>query len=515
MSEISNDSLKKIGKGTLIVLLGTLAGLSFLFLIKIIIARYGTESQYGIFSLALAASSIFAMIATLGLDVGTARYVAYFRGKGETAKIRDTISASIQFPVLASILLCLLLFFTSEIIATKIFNDPGLVLPLRIFAFSIPLLTLIGAFTSIFQGFDRVQENVYFQNMLRNGLFVLLLLPIIFLGLPFIAIFYAYLASLVLCAVAFLLYTFKKLPVKLAIKPSASPVRKELLLFSLPLLGFRALQMVMSYADTLMLGYFKTSDAVGLYNVASPLARVFTNFRFALAFIYTPITTGLYAQNLLPEIRRNYTIVTKWYCSAALPLFLILFLFSDTTLHLLFGANYMPASQALRILSLGFIIGEFLGPNGATLVAIGKTRFLMWASGAATGINVVLNAVLIPQWGIVGASIATAISIVFFCVIKYIKVHTLLKVNPLSKNLLKSAIISIGLIFFISFLVRNFLDVTLWMLPLLLILFYGIYFLVTLFSKSLDQEDIMMLDAIEKRIGVDTTRIRKIVRRFL
>jgi len=53
------------------------------------------------------------------------------------------------------------------------------------------------------------------------------------------------------------------------------------------------------------------------------------------------------------------------------------------------------------------------------------------------------------------------------------------------------------------------------MLPLILILFYGIYFLVVLFSKSFDQEDIMLLTTIEKKMGVDITPIKKILRRFL
>ena len=49
MAENTNESLNKIGKGTIIVLVGTIVGLLFAFISRIIIARYGTESQYGIF----------------------------------------------------------------------------------------------------------------------------------------------------------------------------------------------------------------------------------------------------------------------------------------------------------------------------------------------------------------------------------------------------------------------------------------------------------------------------------
>lgn len=515
MAENTNESLKKIGKGTIIVLVGTIVGLLFAFISRIIIARYGTESQYGIFSLALVVLNISVMIATLGLQDGTARYIAYFRGKNEIFNVHGVISASIQFATLASIILCLALFFTSDTIATMIFHDSELIFPLKIFAFSIPFLTLISIFVSIFRGLDRVKEKVYFQDILRNIFFLLLLLPIVFFGLSFTNVFYAYLISLALCAIALVLYAIKKLPMKLGSKVRINPVGKELLFFSLPLLGVSMLLMIISWTDTLMLGYFKTSDIVGLYNAASPLAH-FTNMPIgAMLFLYAPIISGLYAQNLLPELRRNYTIITKWSFSVTLPIILIFILFPEIVLSALFGANYIVASQALRILSIGFIIVNLLGPNGTTLMVIGETRFLMWASMAAAGTNIALNVALIPPLGIEGASIATAFSLALHCIIRHIKVHSLLKVNPLTKNLLKPAIIAVSLIFAIYLSVGYFLNVTFWMLPIIFVLFYALYFMAMLFSRSFDREDIDLFIAIEQKVGIDTTPLRKILRKFL
>ncbi|NMX21234.1 hypothetical protein C5S30_02110 [ANME-1 cluster archaeon GoMg4] len=179
------------------------------------------------FSLALVVLNISVMIATLGLQDGTARYIAYFRGKNEISNVHGVISASIQFATLASILLCLALFFASDTIATMIFHDSELIFPLKIFAFGIPFLTLITIFVSIFRGLDRVKEKVYFQDILRNVFFLLLLLPIVFFGLSFTNVFYAYLISLALCAIALVLYAIKKLPMKLGSKVSINPVGKE------------------------------------------------------------------------------------------------------------------------------------------------------------------------------------------------------------------------------------------------------------------------------------------------
>ena len=64
------------------------------FVSRIIIVRYITQSEYGIFSLALVLTSIFAAISTQGLSEGSTRYIAYFRGKKEEKvfKCEDKIS---------------------------------------------------------------------------------------------------------------------------------------------------------------------------------------------------------------------------------------------------------------------------------------------------------------------------------------------------------------------------------------------------------------------------------------
>ncbi|MGB3459335.1 MAG: oligosaccharide flippase family protein [Halobacteriota archaeon] len=83
MSENVNQSLQKIAKGTGIIFTGTIIGMLLAFVSRVIIVRYTTQSEYGIYSLALVIISIFVTISTLGLQQGSTRYIAYFRGKNE------------------------------------------------------------------------------------------------------------------------------------------------------------------------------------------------------------------------------------------------------------------------------------------------------------------------------------------------------------------------------------------------------------------------------------------------
>ena len=63
--------------------IGTIIGMLLGFVSRIIIVRYITQSEYGIYSLALVLVSIFVTISTLGLQEGSTRYIAYHRGKNE------------------------------------------------------------------------------------------------------------------------------------------------------------------------------------------------------------------------------------------------------------------------------------------------------------------------------------------------------------------------------------------------------------------------------------------------
>lgn len=520
MSEIVNESLQKVAKGTGIVFLGTIIGLLLAFASKVIVIRYITQSEYGILSLASVLASFFIVISTLGLQAGSTRQIAYYRGKNDILKVRSVVFSAMQMAVTASVLLSLVLFFTSNLISTNIFHSPELATPLKIYSLVIPFTALINIFTSIFRGFDRVGPMVYFENILRNALLPLLLIIVILFGLPFLGVVSVHVAATILSGIAFAIYTMKKSPLPIRVTMGeasaiATPMRKELLFFSLPLLVTAVIGLILGWTDTLMLGYFKTPDVVGLYNAASPLAVFVSSLTLgSMLFIYVPIASQLYSKGLTEELRRNYTVLTKWTTSAGMPLFLIFLLFPEAVLNSFFGANYVPAGIVLRILAIGFLIDNLSGPNGATLMVIGKTRFLMWVALAGAGTNVILNLVLIPPIGIVGASIASLIAIALVNIIRAVKLYSLTKAQPLSKNLLKPMVTSTGLISLIYILTKGVV-ITLWMLPLLFILFLGIYGLSILLTKSFDREDTRMLLAIEERLGLNLTLIKGFLKRFI
>ena len=516
MSEIVNQSLQKIAKGTGIVFIGTIIAMLLGFIGTIIIVRYLTTSEYGLFSLTLAVIGIIAGLSSLGLGDGAPRYIAYFRGKQDSKKIFSVIVSSIQITIIASVLCSLFVFFLSDTISMAILHSNDLSTILRILAITIPFSTLSGIIISIFRGFGVVEAKVYFNDVLQQILRISFFIAVVFFGLALIGTVYAYLGVVVITCAALVVYAVKKVPVLVGKVRDYEPMRKDLLYFSLPLFGQGILAIIITSTDKLMLGYFKTPDVVGLYSVALTLANLIPIALTSIAFIYVPIVSQLYAKNLFGEIKKTYAVLTKWGFSAALPIFLILFLFPDAVLNILFGARYMQAGIALQLLALGFLTHSFLGPNGLTLIVMGKTKLVLFNMLVRTIMNVFLNLLLIPMMGMFGAAIASAISLTTGNILASAELYLLSKTHPFTKNYLKPVIVSIILVFIISTLAKNLFDVLSFLTLLLFFaLFLVIYGLSMLFTRSFDNEDIMLLLAIEKRTGINTTPLKDILKRFL
>jgi O-antigen/teichoic acid export membrane protein len=157
----------------------------------------------------------------------------------------------------------------------------------------------------------------------------------------------------------------------------------------------------------------------------------------------------------------------------------------------------------------------FFGPNGMTLVAMGKIGLVLWANLLAAGANVVLNIILIPQWGINGAAFALLVSYLILNVFFSAKLYQLSKIHPFTKSYLKPILASGTIIAVIHVLTRSVPVVSYWMLPLIFILFLGVYGLCLVLTKSFDKEDIMILTAVGKRMGINVEPARRILEKFL
>ena len=510
-----DESLRKIAKGAGVSFIGAFIGMGLGYLSRMIIARWLGASDYGLIALGYAALMIGATLSLVGLPVGIQRFVSFYKGKGDKGRIKGTILGALKISFPLSLVFAILFFFYADWISIHVFHSHELIPVLRIFAIAIPFLVLADNIIHATIGFQDVKYRVYvtdlFQNIFKLGAIVALLA----LGFGVIGAAWGWALAIILTPFLAFYFLEKKVFPILNTKVKAISIDKELLSFSWPLIFTMVASMMMGWMDTLMLGYFLTASAVGIYNVALPTARLLTVAVKSIGVLFIPVASELYARNRKDELKSIYKVVTKWTLLIALPGFLLMALFSESIIRILFGAEYVGGATALSILAFAFFISSVLGPANYVLQTYGRTRIIMNGYFIGAGVNFVLNLLLIPIYDIRGAAIATGFSFSLVNIIYLFSVWQIGKIQPFRMGHLKPVFASIISVLVVYGLTKYFAGEALPILIAMLFVFIILYFFLLLIFKSFEEEDLMIMKVIEERSGIKSELPRRIIKRFL
>lgn len=185
---------------------------------------------------------------------------------------------------------------------------------------------------------------------------------------------------------------------------------KAWLVSSLSFLFIGGMQMINSRADKVMLGMLADLKDVGVYFVAQQFASVIGLTLIASNFVIAPVVVKLYAEKDLYRIQR---VILTWG-SVALAGTLILSLAIWVMFPLLikfFGSDFLGGRTVLLILMAGQVINVASGSAGTLLSMTNNEKIVGLAVAVSALCNITLNAVLIPRFGMNGAAVATAFSV--------------------------------------------------------------------------------------------------------
>tara|TARA_B100002003_G_scaffold197893_1_gene188448 strand:- start:391 stop:1200 length:810 start_codon:yes stop_codon:yes gene_type:complete len=196
---------------------------------------------------------------------------------------------------------------------------------------------------------------------------------------------------------------------------------------------------LLHWMDIMMLGYFTDTTTVGLYHPATRTAGLMRTILLAFMGIFSPMMSDYHRKGKLDEMRKLYKLVDRWIISLSIPFAIIMIIYSKKIM-LLFGGQYVSSANVLSLLVLAAFIQSFIGSSGPTLSMAGYPKINLINSIFVLMINVVLNYVWIPLFGINGAAYATLVSISFLAVIRLIEVRMIVKIQPFSIKMLKPVI---------------------------------------------------------------------------
>ncbi len=504
-------ALRQIAKGGSIIFVGYALLGAFDFFYKVLVARYLSPEDYGVLSLALIVVGVSMTLSCLGFAQAFRKFIPEYNTKEETGKIKHLLVFGLGLSFVAGSIIASIIYFFTETISA-FFGSEQLISVLKIFSFVIPFYTIFYLLLYVFLSFKRPKEKVLIETFGRGALIFVLTFIVLFMGGTLIDVSYVYLFSFVISSVL----TFLILETKIfsIFKNKIETIdRGRVLSFSIPLLFVGLLGTVLRRSDSFLIGYFMKEYYVGLYNAAYPLAFILILVLMSFNQLFYSIASELYTKKQFNDLKETYGTVTRWIFLFTFPLFLLFVFFPENFIFLFFGAEYKPAYMALIILSFGTFINAIVGAVGILLQVYEKQNFIFKVQSCVVLLNIAMNILLIPRFGIEGAAFATSFCMALWNIINFLKLRTLLPTDFHLAYYLKyagSAFISL----FIFFMLNQIIPANTYTFLLKSIIYGIIYGFFILVTRALKEEDLDILIAFGKKYGLNFKWAKKIFKRF-
>jgi O-antigen/teichoic acid export membrane protein len=505
------NTLKIIVRSSFIIFIGLFLSKAFTFLYRIIIARYYDSSVYGLFTLSFMIVTWIILICSFGLYDSIARYIPFYRGREQNNKIRYLVQNSLRLLTIVGIISGILLFLCSNLIGS-FFNSEDLNIFLKIFAFSIPFLIILDVLHIIILSFENATAYSLIYNIFQSGIKPLLLIIFIFIGLGgIISVSFSFTIGSILSMILIYIYFLKKFPDIFwnytIYKKDKFEINKEIFIYAFPLLLTNIVGGIFSSIDSFLLGHFKTVSDVGLYNSALTIATLLLVTPILFIKLFFPLIMKEYSKKNIFIISELSKQVTKWIFLINFPIFILMILFPGVIINLLFGKEYLFASNGLRILLIGNLISSVFMISIYLVSMIGKSKINLINTIICSILNLILNFILIPlpkifgidnNFGLIGAALSNTISTISFSILFIIEARYYTTILPIRKKMLNIILSTLPPAILIYFL-RNIFTMNIIRILLLTILFFCIYIILLFVTKSLDKNDFMILNSIKNK----------------
>ena len=425
---------KELAKGGLIGFTGSTIAKFLSIITTVIITRYLGAHDYGIYSLGLSIVMVLNIIVAFGFPHGIVKFLPGYKSKNEIEKIKSLIFRSSFISTLIGITFFIIILLSSNYISKEIFNKSELAKVLIVFSVSLIFTGIINSISSYAQAIKRIDVINLVNNIIKPISFLLLVIISLLLSLSLIGIVYSFMFSAFLTLVIAIFLLNRLFPQAFQNKYKLVHSLGNFTSFSFYTFMTGFSMILMMKIDRIMIGYFNNATAVGIYSASANIAIYLTVFLSPLISIFSPVVSELFHKGKLHELRHAFQKTSRWLILLTLPILFIFVNFSKEILSL-FGKDFTNGYIVLIILSFAEIINVSTGPVGIVLKMTGFQKLDMIMGVGALISNIILN--IIPLYGIVGAAVATSISLSLVNIFRLLTVKIKLNILPYNKNLLK------------------------------------------------------------------------------
>ena len=407
-----------------------IASVGLAFVTSVLLARLFGPEGYGAYAYVMAWVLLLQIPAGLGLRAILTREIAAYQAQSEWGLMHGILRWANQVVLAVSIGIVLLAAVVVGLMGTGF--DAQMLSIFYLALLSLPLLALTTLRQGAMQGLHRVVIGQLPETLIQPTLFIILLGCAYLLLRENLSLTWAMGIRIGTIVIAFLIGT------ELLRRNLPDVVKKETPCYQigswrrslLPFVFINSMYVINNRTDALMLGAIKGSEAVGLYVVASRGAELITFVLTAVNVSLGPTIATLYAEGNITRMQNVITKSSRLIFFVSLPIAISLIIFGHWFL-LIFGSEFTKGYLALTILSIGQLLNTFTGAVSWLLNMTGHERYTATTFGLSAVINIILNATLIPSFGIEGAAIATALSTIVWNILLLVIAQRKLQINTL------------------------------------------------------------------------------------
>jgi len=323
--------------------------------------------------------------------------------------------------------------------------------------FPLILFMVLGKFYFTTLIVIKKSKNYFIVNFVFNLMLIILnVLFLLVLKLGYISYFWAYLCSyFILTIVGFIFFISNYKPSIKGIITIAN--MKGLLKIGLPLIPNSLMLMLLTWADRYILNFYVGLSIVGIYTIGYRFAEIIYSFIvYPFGQALFPILYKQYSKSKSKYLK-NMNRIMKYYWIVIFSIIIGYLVILKEILQFFIGAEYIKGYNIISIVLLGIVIGGATSLISTTIIMREKTNIIFLFTFISVSLNIVLNFLLIPEYSMYGAAVATLVSYILQFIMVFIYTQKLVFINYDYKFILKS--VSVSLLFFISVVFLSYLEI--------------------------------------------------------
>lgn len=383
-------------------------GMALSFASHALMARFFGAEEYGIYVYCLTWVTVVVALSRAGASSAIVKFTSIYFSKRNDSKLSALVKYFTYRILLVSLLMSLAILLLS-----MVFIDDRVspYLPdLHVALIIVPILALTVVRQSFLRGIGKVSISNLLDQVIRPGLFLFLFLMLFWTNFvtndalhalilnAFVSAFIAILGAVI---------ARRWFPLSGAHFELNSKQKKEWKTTAGIMTVGTASNLLLKNADLILIGVLLDPTSTAHYAVASRLANLAAYPLNAVNVVVQPLFARLYAHSDIDSMQKIMTWAVRFLFFFSIIIWLLVYFAGKFALGL-FGDSFIASYTSMIILVAGIAARSFVGPVGNLLNMTGQHKAVAKFMLFGAFFNIVMNLLLIPDFGIVGAAISTA-----------------------------------------------------------------------------------------------------------